>query len=130
MKKCCNCQQEKTFESFHKDATAPSGYSSYCKLCKKQKDTKYYSYSEQEKKRKTKYRLEFPERKNAQSKVYRAVKFGKLIKQPCFICGEDSEAHHPDYSRPLDVVWLCSSHHRQAHNLIANFESYQCPTLI
>jgi hypothetical protein len=44
----------------------------------------------------------------------------------CFKCGiektpahdEKPEAHHPDYSAPLDVVWLCSAHHKQAHALI------------
>lgn len=128
MKKCCNCHQEKLFDLFHLDKTSPSGYSSYCKSCKKEKDAKYYKYTEKEKDRKTNYRLKFPQRKNAQAKVYQALKSGKLTKQPCFICGEKSEAHHPDYSRPLDVVWLCSSHHRQTHNLIANFESYQCHT--
>jgi hypothetical protein len=122
MKKCCNCQQEKAFEFFHKDKTAPSSYSSYCKSCKKEKDAKYYEYTDQEKKRKTLWRLKFPERKNAQSKVYRAVKSGKLIIQPCFVCGDKSEAHHPDYSRPLDVVWLCQSHHRQAHLIGVNDE--------
>lgn len=27
------------------------------------------------------------------------------------------EAHHPDYANPLDVVWLCPAHHKQAHAL-------------
>lgn len=25
------------------------------------------------------------------------------------------EAHHPDYDRPLDVVWLCGTHHKMLH---------------
>jgi len=32
-------------------------------------------------------------------------------------CANKPEAHHPDYSAPLDVVWLCSAHHKQAHAL-------------
>jgi len=117
MKKCCSCQQEKSFDLFHLDKTSPSGYSTYCKSCKKEKDTKYYKYSDKEKQRKTIWRLQFPQRKKAQTKVYQALKSGKLIKQPCFMCGENAEAHHPDYSRPLDVVWLCNVCHDELHVL-------------
>ena len=45
------------------------------------------------------------------------LKSGSLVRLPCLICGNESEAHHPDYSRPLDVVWLCSSHHKEAHKI-------------
>lgn len=56
------------------------------------------------------------DRKNAQTAVGNAVRDGKIFKQPCHCCGADKvEAHHPDYSRPLDVVWLCVPHHAQLH---------------
>jgi hypothetical protein len=33
------------------------------------------------------------------------------------ICGnKKSEAHHTDYSKPYDVIWLCDFHHHQLHN--------------
>lgn len=46
-----------------------------------------------------------------------AIQSGKLVRQPCEVCGKTSyvDAHHDDYSRPLDVRWLCRSHHRQHH---------------
>src|SRR5260370_14798419 len=49
--------------------------------------------------------------------VRRALKAGKLIKQPCEVCGttENIHAHHEDYSKPLDVRWLCASHHAGLH---------------
>ena len=44
---------------------------------------------------------------------------GKLIPQPCAICGSPNvEMHHPDYDRPLEVVWLCKPHHREADRTI------------
>ena len=45
-----------------------------------------------------------------------AIQSGKLIKQPCEVCGlEKSEAHHDDYSLPLSVRWLCRDHHAEHH---------------
>lgn len=50
-------------------------------------------------------------------KVRDAVENGKLLKTPCEVCGkQESEAHHPDYSKPLSVVWLCRQHHLEIHN--------------
>lgn len=42
---------------------------------------------------------------------------GTLVKQPCEMCGttERVQAHHADYGKPLEVQWLCHSHHRQHH---------------
>lgn len=48
--------------------------------------------------------------------VANAVRDGRLIKQPCCVCGlEKSEAHHEDYEKPLDVMWLCRKHHAEIH---------------
>ncbi len=44
-----------------------------------------------------------------------AIQAGRLVRQPCQECGEvRSEAHHEDYSKPLEVIWLCKPHHREA----------------
>lgn len=59
-------------------------------------------------------------RRQANIAVGNAIKAGKLVPQPCFVCGEKAHAHHPDYSRPLDVTWLCPAHHKQAHAIAAN----------
>lgn len=48
-----------------------------------------------------------------------AVKAGKVVPQPCFVCGGKAEAHHPDYSEPLSVTWLCPEHHKAAHRDLA-----------
>ena len=63
--------------------------------------------------------LKYPERVKARALVSRALKSGALAKWPvCAIpsCSEAKvEAHHPDYSRPLNVVWLCDKHHAEVH---------------
>ena len=59
----------------------------------------------------------FPLRRAASIIVGNALQNGRLKKLPCLICGEKAEAHHPDYSRPLDVIWLCIKHHKETHFL-------------
>ncbi len=55
-------------------------------------------------------------RHEARWKVRRAVAAGMLIRQSCGSCGAArSQAHHDDYSKPLDVRWLCASCHRAWH---------------
>jgi hypothetical protein len=67
------------------------------------------------------WRQQFPNRMRAQSLVGHALRSGKLTKQLCLVCGSEKVvAHHADYDRPLDVVWLCQAHHKQAHALVAN----------
>lgn len=46
----------------------------------------------------------------------KAIANGDLVRGPCEVCGRSiAEAHHDDYSKPLDVRWLCPHHHRQHH---------------
>jgi hypothetical protein len=53
---------------------------------------------------------------NAQAILQKAVKMGKVEKKPCKFCGDsNSIAHHPDYTKPLKVVWICKIHHRKIH---------------
>ena len=62
------------------------------------------------------YYSKYPEKVAAHRKVRRALRDGKLTKTPCVVCGVSNVyGHHPDYSKPLDVIWLCASHHQKAH---------------
>ena len=57
-----------------------------------------------------------PEKHAAHKAVLRAVRAGLLQKAPCQVCGDAcAEAHHDDYLKPLDVMWLCSAHHAARH---------------
>lgn len=55
-------------------------------------------------------------KRQARIDVGNALATGKLTRQPCEVCGnENSQAHHPDYDKPLNVMWLCPTHHAQEH---------------
>lgn len=41
---------------------------------------------------------------------------GVLRPEPCEACGSSAvEMHHEDYTRPLDVIWLCRACHLSLH---------------
>lgn len=63
--------------------------------------------------------IDFKKRKYVRAITNKAVRNG-LILRPCScdLCGcasLDIDAHHKDYGRPLDVIWLCATCHGQAH---------------
>lgn len=57
------------------------------------------------------------EKFEARSIVKWAIEQGLKV-MPCEICQstENVEAHHDDYSKPLDIRWLCQRHHREVHH--------------
>lgn len=58
------------------------------------------------------------EKVSAYRKVKRAIKNGTLVRRyVCEDCGSKAriDAHHEDYSKPLDVLWLCRQCHRNRH---------------
>jgi len=81
----------------------------YCKRCQaeisRKTRKKHSELSEDEKKR-----------ANARSYLNQYVRRGVIKKQPCQICGNpEVQAHHKDYSKPLEVVWLCKPCHIEMH---------------
>lgn len=64
------------------------------------------------------WRAANPREYKAQNALNNALRDGKVVRWPvCAVpeCHKRPVAHHPDYDRPLDVVWLCQAHHKQAH---------------
>jgi hypothetical protein len=86
-----------------------AGKQSYCKGC----------HAEYMRRTRPKHRdLPEDQRKKANARAYTKeyVKRGTLVKKSCEVCGDDkSEIHHPDYDKPLEVIWLCRKHHLEAH---------------
>lgn len=58
-----------------------------------------------------------PEERAAQLILRSAIRSGKMKKQPCEVCGsvKHVHGHHDDYTKPLDVRWLCSACHSDHH---------------
>ncbi|WP_428383575.1 hypothetical protein [Nevskia ramosa] len=57
-----------------------------------------------------------PEKRAAHIQLGKAVRDGSVIPQPCQVCGAgNAHGHHENYSRPLDVWWLCPKHHAERH---------------
>lgn len=46
-----------------------------------------------------------------------SIKRGKITRLSCEICGDlSTHAHHEDYTKPFEIVWLCRNHHKQLHD--------------
>lgn len=62
-------------------------------------------------------RMQDAARREAARQVSAALHAGVLVRRPCERCGRRKgvDGHHEDYSRPLDVTWLCKVHHSRRH---------------
>ena len=131
-KTCWCCKTEKPLDSFTRDRSRSSGINPRCKNCDrlyrrdkrernpvtyKEIDRRYYEKNREKKLLYQKeWRLSNVDKHKAHSAVKKAMKDEKLQRLPCSICGSlNSEAHHKDYSKPLEVTWLCRTHHMREH---------------
>lgn len=139
---CYKCGIEKDVGEFYKNRSRKDGLDHYCKVCKRNK-MKEYKKTPQCKKYMKRYLVEYiktskykeyakdyelerlhtPEVKS-RKKLSKAVFLGKIAK-PCICqgCGQtfhkaQLHGHHADYTRPLDVVWLCAQCHTDIHKYI------------
>lgn len=129
MKTCFKCLIEKPLTEFYAHPMMADGHLGKCKECNKKdvrenyrnKHGHYLSYEKGRSASRKEYRRERfeiycllnPIKRTARCAVSNAVRDGRLTKYPCHICGDPkSEAHHANYSKPLDVEWLCRTHHR------------------
>lgn len=136
-KTCFKCGQAKPRDGFYAHPQMADGLLGKCKECTKADARKHYRADpearaayERERTARPERRakaLEYqrrrrqrsPEKCAARQAVGNAIRDGRFAKLPCEVCGSvDSQAHHEDYSRPLDVRWLCFKHHRETHGQV------------
>lgn len=57
-------------------------------------------------------------RRRAYNHVIRKIKKGEIVPQPCSHCGSEvrPHAHHEDYAKPDDIMWLCRICHTTLHS--------------
>lgn len=137
LKRCFKCGDEKPRTEFYAHPQMGDGLLGKCKDCTR-KDIRQHRIKNPDKVReydrararlphrqaeRTRRHHEYaeanPEKRAAHLALGRAVRDGKIQKLPCAFCGENDnlEAHHHDYSKPLDVTWLCRPCHRRFHAL-------------
>jgi len=140
MKSCICCHKILPLSEFHCHPKMKDGYLNKCKICVRdyvkswrQKNIDYvqaYDRSrpyrksatrnkEKDRQQKLTWRLRNLEKRNAHIIVGNAIRDKKLFPQPCERCGcIETNAHHEDYSKPLEVMWLCDKHHGERHKEI------------
>jgi len=133
-KECFKCKTVKPLTEFYKHSEMGDGHLNKCKECTKNDANKHRAENlekirEYDRKRgklahrvaqrtevNRAWRAEDVRRQKCHSAVRAAIISGKLVKTPCEKCGEiKSLAHHEDYDKPLDVMWLCQPCHKQRH---------------
>jgi ribosomal protein S27AE len=138
-KECFKCKTVKPLSDFYKHNRMADGHLNKCKECNKNDSTanrnknleKIRAYDRERGKKPERikasteivkaWRAEDERRRRAHSAVSYAIRRGDLVRQPCCRCGDSkSVAHHEDYDKPLDVMWLCQPCHKQRHKELLN----------
>lgn len=118
-KKCSFCHKRLPVEEFNYCRSSHDGLTSYCRQCGKDYKRQHYEENYGEfYNRQSEYRRRYPERRRVFSVVQEGLKRGELVRpDTCSKCGKSGYivAHHDDYGRPLEIVWLCLSCDRQLH---------------
>lgn len=130
-KRCFKCERVLPIDDFYVHGAMRDGRLGKCKDCAKgdvqknyrKNQKRYASYervrNQQEDRRAARAKYASRGRQNnrqkylARSAVSNAIRDGRLDRRPCRVCGADAQAHHGDYSKPLEVDWLCFKHHRE-----------------
>lgn len=72
-------------------------------------------------------RGKYSKQKKASRCVINAIRDGKLVRAiECEFClsKENIEGHHPDYEKPLEVIWLCRKCHKSLHKSLREREDH------
>lgn len=131
-KTCTKCQRVRLASEFYSHRFSADGLGYICRACIRVSRRDYYQLHKAQcrtssRRHYRKHAAEYKARSKAvcttpAAKARAAVKYaksrGRLIPQPCVDCGrmtDRQEAHHEDYEKRLDVVWLCGVCHYARH---------------
>lgn len=124
---CYGCMTSKPLSAYY------AGVRTRCKECHKRNVRASYAENRAARSEYERKRYRDPERRNAMKETMRrhrqnnpdkykartavgnALRDGRLVRGPCGRCGSTVkvQAHHADYSRPLEVSWVCWKCHRE-----------------
>ncbi len=131
-KRCPHCNTVKPRSEFHRNKAQPDGLQCWCKPCLDECKREwccrnavamreigrrhYKRHAEEIRAKKVLYSRENPDKVAARMAIKNALRRGDIEREPCEECGQpDAHAHHDDYSRHMDVRWLCPTHHNRLH---------------
>ena len=115
---CPACKRVLAVQVFAPDAARHDGLQAYCRDCwpaymQKWRATPSATQIQRAKLRRVRRTPEGNKKQRARILTFLAIEFGILVRQPCGACGNPKvEAHHTDYTKPLEVQWLCKEHHK------------------
>lgn len=134
LKECFKCKTVRPLAEFYTHSRMADGHLNKCKVCTKREASEYREKNIERVRQYDRDRAKIPERQKAAKEIVsawrkidkrrakahnavsRAIKAGLLVRSSCVRCGsEKSFAHHEDYDKPLNVVWLCQPCHKQRH---------------
>jgi hypothetical protein len=140
-KPCSKCGEMKPLDAFYKHPMMHDGHLSKCIECTKAdvrsnraaraeyyraydrmraKDPKRVAARREEARKNPRPRQEpDPVKRAARVAVGNAVRDGVILRSPeCEICAVPCETHghHEDYSKPLEVIWVCTACHAFIHS--------------
>jgi flagellar motility protein MotE (MotC chaperone) len=139
MKRCLRCNTAKDETEFYRNKVKKDGLAIYCKACsniaaaasrarhpgrRRTADLAYYqrkkesnieAFKERSREAKKKYARQYSARLLVRDSI-RAGRLEPVTQRYCETCGKIAEQyHHPDYSKPLEVVPLCAACHVKLH---------------
>jgi hypothetical protein len=148
MKSCHTCKKEKPLADFVNSKASKDGHTNFCRDCTKKRIDAYRKTDAYKQWRKdnrdrirqwhynfrhSEYGHEYLKRRNkiqraknnlqtrAYSIINQDIALGKIVRQSCVKCGNPkTDAHHPDYTKPREVIWLCRTHHNEVHGMVVH----------
>lgn len=145
LKRCFKCLRDLPRSEFYRHRMMADGLLSKCRDCARKDVKRRYlakaeAIREYDRQRATlphraalrervgrEWRQAHPDRAKAHDISGNAVRDGKLVRATaCEGCGRDDvriEKHHPDYSKPLLVLWLCKPCHAIADKIRRRLET-------